>query len=585
MKNILRLVRLIPGNRNRFIIVAIANTILGLIAIGVPLLYSHIINEIASATQNKLGPAEVTTTIIFSLSLLLGLRLVGSIGNYFLERTTDVLFMETNWGLRQRLIEHIMGLSIDYFERTKVGDIMSRVGTATMEIRQWVNYLSQTALLSIINIVFILVVLLIKLPLIGLILLIAVPILMFIAQRRISQTQPIQREWQAIGNRSSGNVSESFSLMTTIRSFGQESRRLEQHREEISLFKSKRLEHFRIEWRLNFISSFVVALITTGALAIVSIGTVQGHYRPGDIFLVLLYVQQLIVNITPIVRLIIMTGEVEVSAEKITEVLDEPVTVRDMPDATELETIESIEFINVFFSYPGKRRGILEDVSFKLENGRTLALVGPSGAGKTTVTKLLMRFYEPTRGTILINGRSITSFTQESIRLHLGTVMQDVALFNESIAANLRFASPDASDSDLRKAAKLAHADVFINKLKDKYDSLVGERGIKLSGGEKQRIAITRAILRNPDLVILDEATSALDSESEQYVQQGLATLMEGKTAIIIAHRLSTIMKADQIIVLQDGKIIERGDHTKLANKKSGLYARLYKLQTEGAIG
>ena len=584
MKNIIRLVNLIPGNRGRFVGVVLSNTVLGLVAVGTPLLYRSIINNISQTVGSQTTSQSIESAIFVSLFILAGIRLASVIGNYFLERSSDILFMETNWGLRSTLFHHLMGLSIDYYERTRVGELMSRVTNATMDIRQWLSFLSETALLSIMNILFILIILLVRLPAIGILLLFVVPLLMLVAQRRISQTQPLQREWQAIGNKQGGFMSESFSLIATIRSFGREKYLLERSDAIISEFKAKRRQHFRVEWRLNFVQGILVGAVTTGALAIVSIGAIHGRYSTGDIFLVLLYVQQLINNVTPIVRLIIMTGEVEISAEKMTEVLDEIMTVKDMPNATALNELKSVEFINVTFAYPGRRKAILEDVSFKLTPGQSLALVGPSGAGKTTVTKLLMRFYEPTRGSILINGQPITSFTQDSVRSHMGMVMQDVALFNETIAENLRFAAPNATDAQLRAAAKLGHADIFISKLTEKYSSLVGERGIKLSGGEKQRIAITRAILRNPDLVILDEATSALDSESEQYVQQGLATLMEGKTAIIIAHRLSTIMKADQIIVLQDGKIIERGDHAKLANKKSGLYARLYKLQTEGSI-
>ncbi|HEX7259611.1 MAG TPA: ATP-binding cassette domain-containing protein, partial [Candidatus Saccharimonadia bacterium] len=231
-----------------------------------------------------------------------------------------------------------------------------------------------------------------------------------------------------------------------------------------------------------------------------------------------------------------------------------------------------------------KSRKVLHNVSFRLEAGQTLALVGPSGTGKTTITKLMLRFYEPTEGTILINDESIEHFSGESIRQHIGMVMQDVALFNDSVEQNLQLANPRATKVHVRAAAEQAHADQFIEKLPEKYNTLVGERGIKLSGGEKQRVAIARAILKQPDLIILDEATSALDSESERYVQAGLSDLMKDRTAVVIAHRLSTVMRADQILVLRGGKIVERGIHEDLAVKPGGLYAKLFKLQTEGFI-
>jgi ABC-type multidrug transport system fused ATPase/permease subunit len=219
-------------------------------------------------------------------------------------------------------------------------------------------------------------------------------------------------------------------------------------------------------------------------------------------------------------------------------------------------------------------------VSFHLESGRTLALVGSSGSGKTTIVKLLMRFYDPTEGRILINGIDLKDYQQRSVRALMGVVLQDVALFNDSIGENIAFARPGASEDEVWAAARASHADEFIQRLEKQYDTQVGERGIKLSGGEKQRVAIARAILKNPQLIVLDEATSALDSESEYLVQQGLDKLMQGRSSVIIAHRLSTVMNADLILVMRNGEVIQRGTHTDLADHDDGLYARLFALQT-----
>jgi ABC-type multidrug transport system fused ATPase/permease subunit len=227
---------------------------------------------------------------------------------------------------------------------------------------------------------------------------------------------------------------------------------------------------------------------------------------------------------------------------------------------------------------------VLQNISFNLPAGETLALVGPSGTGKTTIIKLLMRFYDPTSGRILINNRDIREYTQQSLRAQLGVVLQDVALFNDSIEENIAFARPSASPEEVRGAAGASHADAFIQRLPEGYATVVGERGIKLSGGEKQRVAIARAILKDPQLIILDEATSALDSESESLVQEGLRRLMLGRTSVVIAHRLSTIVNADQILVLQGGRVVETGSHAKLVDKSNGLYAKLYGLQTRGLV-
>ena len=208
-----------------------------------------------------------------------------------------------------------------------------------------------------------------------------------------------------------------------------------------------------------------------------------------------------------------------------------------------------------------------------------LALVGPSGSGKSTLIKLLMRFYDPTVGEIAINGVDIRAYSQASIRGLMGTVLQDVALFNDTIEDNIGFARPGASREAIRAAAEAAHAEGFISALPEHYMTLVGERGVRLSGGEKQRVAIARALLRDPQLIILDEATSALDSESERLVQEGLDRLMRGRTAIVIAHRLSTIAGADRILVLQHGRVLETGDHGSLLKRPEGLYAKLHTVQ------
>jgi ABC-type multidrug transport system fused ATPase/permease subunit len=336
-----------------------------------------------------------------------------------------------------------------------------------------------------------------------------------------------------------------------------------------------------IEHRAGLLLNLVNTIAIVGSIVIVTNGALAGRFTVGDILLVLTLTQGLITTIQPITRLVNTTGDVDTSAERLVELLNVAPTVTDAPDAIALDEIASIEFRNVSFVYPNKSYLALDAVSFRLDAGEVLALVGPSGSGKSTIIKLLMRLYDPTEGEILINGRNIRAFTQESLRLLMGVVLQDVALFNDTIGDNIGFARPDATMDEIQAAARMAHADSFISKLPDRYETRVGERGVKLSGGEKQRVAIARALLRDPGLIILDEATSALDSESERLVQDGLQKLMQGRTSIVIAHRFSTIVNADKIVVMQGGRIIETGDHGSLVQMRDGLYARLHALQVE----
>jgi ATP-binding cassette, subfamily B, heavy metal transporter len=266
--------------------------------------------------------------------------------------------------------------------------------------------------------------------------------------------------------------------------------------------------------------------------------------------------------------------------EQMFDLLDEKQEVTDKPDAKTLQiTSGAISFKDVHFAYDPERQ-ILKGVSFDVPAGKTVAIVGPSGAGKSTLSRLLFRFYDIQSGSITLDGQDIRDVTQISLRAAIGMVPQDTVLFNDTIAYNVRYGRPDANDVDIAKAAELAQIDGFIQQLPLGYKSMVGERGLKLSGGEKQRVAIARTILKAPPILILDEATSALDTNTEREIQSALDTVSRGRTTLVIAHRLSTVISADEIIVLQDGGIAERGSHSALIKKK-GLYAAMWDRQLE----
>lgn len=267
------------------------------------------------------------------------------------------------------------------------------------------------------------------------------------------------------------------------------------------------------------------------------------------------------------------------AGERIFSVIDTKPEIEDKPDARELTGLkDKIEFRNVHFSYDGSRE-VIDGISFEIRRGQTVALVGPSGGGKSTLSELLPRFYDPTSGEILIDGISLRDYTQESIRAHMSVVAQDTILFNDTIENNIAMGRRGASHEEIVEAAKVANADAFIRECPEGYDTNIGDRGVKLSGGQRQRLSIARAVLKNPDILILDEATSALDTESEKLVQDALNKLLKGRTSVVIAHRLSTIHNADQIIVVDHGRIAEQGTHAELI-ARNGIYAKLIEMQS-----
>lgn len=268
------------------------------------------------------------------------------------------------------------------------------------------------------------------------------------------------------------------------------------------------------------------------------------------------------------------------AGERIFSIIDTESEIQDKPDAVELKGLkDKIEFCDVHFSYDGSRE-VIDGISFEIKRGQTVALVGPSGGGKSTLSELLPRFYDPTAGDIRIDGISLRDYTQESIRAHMSVVSQDTVLFNDTIAANIAMGKPDATQEEIAAAARIANADAFIAECPESYATGIGDHGSKLSGGQRQRLSIARAVLKNPDILILDEATSALDTESEKLVQDALNKLLSGnRTSVVIAHRLSTIYNADKIIVIDHGKIAEQGTHTELL-AKNGIYAKLIEMQS-----
>ncbi|WP_129774423.1 ABC transporter ATP-binding protein [Peristeroidobacter soli] len=579
MSKIWRVIRLIPEYRGRTLAVLAVSLVLGAIGAGTPYIYKHIVDVIARLLGDDVSAAQAGGSVTTMIALFVVLRVAVLIFNFVQEKQSDDLWIDMVGGLRQRVFDNMTRLSIDYYERTRVGEIMDRFNGIT-QVTMWLRTLIEQNLANVMQMLVIVAVLAVKAPPVAALMIGVLLVSVTVSMRSFKVTTPYRRGWQRLAGRLSGLLAEMVSSIATVRSFGGEPAVKQRYDSTQAEWRGVRGKMHMEQWKHNTLINAVQTIAIILAVVWVTRGALGGRFTPGDILLVLMLSQNLINSVQPLTRLINQTGDIETNAERLMELIDADAEILDAPDAIDLDEIETLEFDRVSFAYGEQARVVLADVSFKLHRGQTLALVGLSGAGKTTIIKLLLRFYDPSSGRILVNGVDLSRYRQQSVRARLGVVLQDVALFNDSIEENIAFARPSSTPEEIAAAARAAHADEFIDALPEQYQTLVGERGIKLSGGEKQRIAIARATLKKPELIILDEATSALDSRSEHLVQAGLQRLMSGRTAVVIAHRLSTVMSADLILVLEGGRIVQRGTHATLVNHADGLYARLHSIQS-----
>ena len=382
-----------------------------------------------------------------------------------------------------------------------------------------------------------------------------------------------------------GLLADGITNSTTIKLFSGF-----HHEETLASAAMEALRRIRTwTWNLNMgLESLQAALMIGFEVGVFFIAIhfwKQGQLTIGDFALIQYLVVNLFVRVWDFGRLFREINEAYADADEMVTILNTPYSIQDASKAKKLVVKKGeIVFDNVGFSYRQTRR-ILDDLKIEVQQGEKIAFVGPSGAGKSTVTKLLLRFYDPEQGRILIDGQDISKVTQESLRNAVSYVPQDPILFHRTLMENIRYARPKATDAEVIKAAKLAHCHEFIQDFPEKYETFVGERGVKLSGGERQRVAIARAILKNAPILILDEATSSLDSESEHLIQDALDKLMRGKTTIVIAHRLSTVMKMDRIVEMQNGRVTDTGTHSELLERKGGMYRKLWEIQAGGFDG
>ena len=516
--------------------------------------------------------------------ILVGLYLISALFSYIQGFITSTISQRVAYDLRTSISQKMDRMPLSYFDKHTSGDILSRVTNDIDTIAQSLNQSMSQVITSTVTVIGIFIMMLTISPVMTLIAVCVLPVSMVLIGLVMKRSQKYFARQQAALGDVNGHIEEMYGGHNVVKAFNGEAASVEQFNEyNDNLYESA--------WKSQFFSGLMQPITgfvgNVGYVAVCLLGGVLaggGSITIGDIQAFIQYVRQFNQPITQLAQTMNMLQSTAAAAERVFEFLGEEELEPETPKVTadEVAKVEgSVTFADVNFGYL-KDQTIINDFSLHVHAGQTVAIVGPTGAGKTTIVKLLMRFYELNSGSILIDGKDIRDFGRQDLRSLFGMVLQDTWLFNGTIKENLMYGKLDASDEEVKEACKVAYVDHFVQTLENGYETMINEESSNISQGQKQLLTIARAFLKDPKILILDEATSSVDTRTEVLIQKGMEKLMDGRTSFVIAHRLSTIRDADTIIVMKDGDIVELGNHDSLL-AKDGFYASLYRSQFEGS--
>ena len=542
------------------------------ITLSMPFAYKAVVDAMS-------GEAAAWTAALMLVVAYAGARFGGVLSDNLRNALFEKVGQNAARRLSARVFRHVHSLSLRFHLERRTGSLTKIVERGTKSIDMMLYFLLFNIAPTVIELAAICIIFWLKFgP--GLVAATLVMVVAYIAFTRFitDWRTKLQREMNEVDNRAIGRAVDSLLNYETVKYFGAEEREARRYDEAVEKFTSAAVKNeTSLAW-LNIGQSLITNVMMAGAMGFTVWGWSQGRFTPGDVVLVNSLLMQLFRPLDMLGWVYRSIRQGLIDMEAMFELTDTPAEVVDVPGAPALDVAEGhVRFEDVAFGYEPERI-ILKGVTLDIPAGTSLAVVGPSGAGKSTLARLLYRFYDPTAGRITIDGQDIAKVRQDSLRAAIGIVPQDTVLFNDSIGYNIAYGREGATQADVEQAARGAAIDHFIAALPQGYESMVGERGLKLSGGEKQRVAIARTLLKDPPILILDEATSALDSRTEEAIQATLNDVARNRTTIVIAHRLSTVVGADQIVVLDAGRVAERGTHAELL-AKNGLYAELWARQ------
>jgi len=569
-----------PDLKRRVVISIIALVLAKVATVIAPFFYKDIINDLAPVTGNNLATTAIVAPIALIVSYGITRILMVTISQF-----RDGVFAKVGQNavrhLAKQTFAHLHELSLRFHLEKRTGGLSRVIDRGTKGIEVTLRFSLFNTFPTMLEMIFVCAVLWYNFSFLYAVIT-AVTVLLYVwfTYKATEWRIELRRQMNEADNDAGSKAIDSLLNFETVKYFGNEQHETE--RFDVSMAQYE-IAATKTLTSLAFLNSGQIIIFTTGmilSMVLAARGVAAGDLSVGDFVMVHAFLIQLYLplNFLGTVYRDIKQGLLDI--ETMFDVLSVEPEIADPETSTTLEiTRGEIEFDHVDFSYD-PARPILKDVSFKVPAGKTVAIVGPSGAGKSTISRILFRFYDITAGRVLIDGQDIRDVSQASLRSALGMVPQDTILFNDTIRYNIHYGDPEKSNDEVVEAAKSAQIHDFIMELPEEYDAMVGERGLKLSGGEKQRIAIARTILKAPPILILDEATSALDTYTEREIQESLKLVSKGRTTLVIAHRLSTVVDADQIIVLEKGVIVERGSHNQLL-KKQGLYAGMWQRQQD----